>query len=191
MVVYKGGTSRDSGQSEAAETRLFQIRSNAAGDTRAVEVSFQDARECLNRRLWRDLEGSGDMQGLDTGYRIQYIALSLLLSFLSFQITLVKTFDPDNPESLDLNWTPVTLMKGSDTGDFTDSPTGTESNELCGENRDGCLQEPKHKNAHRVPWIYILVQDMSSYWIHQDPTWLKLQLDLTSCSLTVYQTTYY
>ena len=38
MVVYKGGTSRDGGQSAAAETRLFQVRSNSAGHTRAVEV---------------------------------------------------------------------------------------------------------------------------------------------------------
>nr|XP_061836872.1 gelsolin-like isoform X2 [Nerophis lumbriciformis] len=38
MVVYKGGTSRDGGQSAPAETRLFQVRSNSAGHTRAVEV---------------------------------------------------------------------------------------------------------------------------------------------------------
>lgn len=38
MVVYKGGTSREGGQTEPAETRLFQVRSNSAGNTRAVEV---------------------------------------------------------------------------------------------------------------------------------------------------------
>uniref|UniRef100_A0A3B4V509 Gelsolin n=1 Tax=Seriola dumerili TaxID=41447 RepID=A0A3B4V509_SERDU len=38
MVVYKGGTSREGGQSEAANTRLFQVRANPARDTRAVEV---------------------------------------------------------------------------------------------------------------------------------------------------------
>ncbi|XP_023814633.1 gelsolin isoform X2 [Oryzias latipes] len=38
MVVYKGGTSREGGQSEVADTRLFQVRANPAGDTRAVEV---------------------------------------------------------------------------------------------------------------------------------------------------------
>ncbi|XP_070759730.1 gelsolin-like [Enoplosus armatus] len=38
MVVYKGGTSREDGQSEVADTRLFQVRANPAGDTRAVEV---------------------------------------------------------------------------------------------------------------------------------------------------------
>ncbi|KAG2470044.1 GELS protein, partial [Polypterus senegalus] len=38
MVVYKGGTSRDGGQSPPAEIRLFQVRSNSAGFTRAVEV---------------------------------------------------------------------------------------------------------------------------------------------------------
>lgn len=39
MVVYKGGTSREGGQSKASAIRLFQVRSNAAGNTRAVEVS--------------------------------------------------------------------------------------------------------------------------------------------------------
>lgn len=39
MIVYKGGTSREGGQSAPAETRLFQVRSNSAGHTRAVEVS--------------------------------------------------------------------------------------------------------------------------------------------------------
>lgn len=38
LVVYKGGTSRENGQSEAADTRLFQIRANPAGNTRTVEV---------------------------------------------------------------------------------------------------------------------------------------------------------
>ncbi|XP_059192331.1 gelsolin-like isoform X2 [Centropristis striata] len=38
MVVYKGGTSRDGCQSEVADTRLFQVRANPAGDSRAVEV---------------------------------------------------------------------------------------------------------------------------------------------------------
>lgn len=39
MVVHKGGTSREGGQTAPAETRLFQVRSNSAGCTRAVEVS--------------------------------------------------------------------------------------------------------------------------------------------------------
>ncbi|TMS01608.1 Gelsolin [Larimichthys crocea] len=38
MVVYKGGTSRDGSQSQAEDTRLFQIQANPAGDCRAVEV---------------------------------------------------------------------------------------------------------------------------------------------------------
>lgn len=41
MIIYKGGTSREGGQTKAADVRLFQIRSNAAGDTRAVEVSLR------------------------------------------------------------------------------------------------------------------------------------------------------
>uniref|UniRef100_A0AAR2KIK5 Gelsolin n=1 Tax=Pygocentrus nattereri TaxID=42514 RepID=A0AAR2KIK5_PYGNA len=38
LVVYKGGTSREGGQTAFAPTRLFQVRSNSAGCTRAVEV---------------------------------------------------------------------------------------------------------------------------------------------------------
>uniref|UniRef100_A0A8C1B5D6 Gelsolin n=1 Tax=Cyprinus carpio carpio TaxID=630221 RepID=A0A8C1B5D6_CYPCA len=41
MVVHKGGTSREGGQTAPAETRLFQVRSNSAGCTRAVEVTFK------------------------------------------------------------------------------------------------------------------------------------------------------
>lgn len=44
MVVYKGGTSREDGQSKSAETRLFQVRANPAGDTRAVEVRSTSSR---------------------------------------------------------------------------------------------------------------------------------------------------
>ncbi|XP_063345196.1 gelsolin-like [Pelmatolapia mariae] len=44
LVVYKGGTSRENGQSEAADTRLFQIRANPAGNTRAVEVEPSSSR---------------------------------------------------------------------------------------------------------------------------------------------------
>uniref|UniRef100_A0A672P1L6 Gelsolin n=1 Tax=Sinocyclocheilus grahami TaxID=75366 RepID=A0A672P1L6_SINGR len=38
MVVHKGGTSRKGGQSQASAVRLFQMRANPAGHTRAVEV---------------------------------------------------------------------------------------------------------------------------------------------------------
>ncbi|XP_073322737.1 gelsolin-like [Pagrus major] len=38
MVVHKGGTSREGDQSEVADIRLFQVRANPAGDSRAVEV---------------------------------------------------------------------------------------------------------------------------------------------------------
>ncbi|XP_059849790.1 gelsolin a isoform X2 [Hypanus sabinus] len=38
LVVYKGGTSRDGGQSTPADNRLFQVRASSSGSTRAVEV---------------------------------------------------------------------------------------------------------------------------------------------------------
>uniref|UniRef100_A0A671U2D8 Gelsolin n=1 Tax=Sparus aurata TaxID=8175 RepID=A0A671U2D8_SPAAU len=46
MVVHKGGTSREGSQSEVADTRLFQVRANSAGDSRAVEVD--PSSSCLN-----------------------------------------------------------------------------------------------------------------------------------------------
>lgn len=44
MVVYKGGTSREGGLSEVADTRLFQVRANPAGDCRAVEVRVESGQ---------------------------------------------------------------------------------------------------------------------------------------------------
>nr|XP_033816660.1 gelsolin isoform X2 [Geotrypetes seraphini] len=38
LVVYRGGTSREGGQTEPAETRLFQVRASSSGYTRAVEL---------------------------------------------------------------------------------------------------------------------------------------------------------
>ncbi|XP_064583537.1 gelsolin isoform X1 [Zonotrichia leucophrys gambelii] len=38
LVVYKGGTSREGGQTAPAATRLFQVRSSTSGATRAVEL---------------------------------------------------------------------------------------------------------------------------------------------------------
>lgn len=39
MIIHTGGTSRKSGQSQAAGTRLFHIRQSSSHATRAVEVS--------------------------------------------------------------------------------------------------------------------------------------------------------
>ncbi|CAI9543799.1 unnamed protein product [Staurois parvus] len=38
LIVYKGGTSRESGQTADADIRLFQVRASSSGFTRAVEV---------------------------------------------------------------------------------------------------------------------------------------------------------
>lgn len=46
MVVHKGGTSREGGQSKASAVRLFQVRANPAGHSRAVEVS-QNVHSCF------------------------------------------------------------------------------------------------------------------------------------------------
>uniref|UniRef100_A0A8D0HU07 Gelsolin n=1 Tax=Sphenodon punctatus TaxID=8508 RepID=A0A8D0HU07_SPHPU len=38
LIVYKGGTSREGGQTASAATRLFQVRSSTSGSTRAIEL---------------------------------------------------------------------------------------------------------------------------------------------------------
>ncbi|XP_053552194.1 gelsolin isoform X2 [Bombina bombina] len=38
LVVYNGGTSREGGQTDAADARLFQVRASSSGFTRAVEL---------------------------------------------------------------------------------------------------------------------------------------------------------
>ncbi|XP_063000989.1 gelsolin isoform X2 [Elgaria multicarinata webbii] len=38
LIVYKGGTSREGGQTSPASTRLFQVRTSTSGSTRAIEV---------------------------------------------------------------------------------------------------------------------------------------------------------
>ncbi|XP_030063420.1 gelsolin isoform X1 [Microcaecilia unicolor] len=38
LVVYRGGTSREGGQTEPAEMRLFQVRASSSGCTRAIEL---------------------------------------------------------------------------------------------------------------------------------------------------------
>uniref|UniRef100_A0A8D3DJ21 Gelsolin n=1 Tax=Scophthalmus maximus TaxID=52904 RepID=A0A8D3DJ21_SCOMX len=61
MVVYKGGTSRDGGQSAPAESRLFQVRSNSAGHTRAVEVR-EKAESIPNTPPWCGTLGASDTE---------------------------------------------------------------------------------------------------------------------------------
>lgn len=39
MIIYKGGTSRDGGQTAPASIRLSQVRASSSGATRAVEVT--------------------------------------------------------------------------------------------------------------------------------------------------------
>ncbi|XP_042193391.1 gelsolin isoform X1 [Callorhinchus milii] len=38
MIIHQGGTSREGGQTDAPDTRLFQVRASSAGSTRAVEI---------------------------------------------------------------------------------------------------------------------------------------------------------
>ncbi|XP_040179968.1 gelsolin isoform X1 [Rana temporaria] len=41
MIVYKGGTSREGGQVQEADIRLFQVRASSSGYSRAVEVDVE------------------------------------------------------------------------------------------------------------------------------------------------------
>lgn len=50
MIIYKGGTSREGGQTAPASTRLFQVRASSSGATRAVEVTNTHTLD--PRRLW-------------------------------------------------------------------------------------------------------------------------------------------
>lgn len=61
LVVYKGGTSREGGQTAPAATRLFQVRSSTSGATRAVEVRGESALVLCVQPGWQHepLKGSG------------------------------------------------------------------------------------------------------------------------------------
>lgn len=50
MIIYKGGTSREGGQTAPASTRLFQVRASSSGATRAVEVTNTQTLD--PRRVW-------------------------------------------------------------------------------------------------------------------------------------------
>uniref|UniRef100_A0A4W3IS36 Gelsolin n=1 Tax=Callorhinchus milii TaxID=7868 RepID=A0A4W3IS36_CALMI len=55
MIIHQGGTSREGGQTDAPDTRLFQVRASSAGSTRAVEVTLVQIPDCP--APW-DLQGS-------------------------------------------------------------------------------------------------------------------------------------
>lgn len=88
MIIYKGGTSREGGQTAPASTRLFQVRASSSGATRAVEVI--DAQALGPRRhglpktsqacctdLWAQ-----DWEGLDAGLRSSILYLPALAARL-------------------------------------------------------------------------------------------------------------
>lgn len=102
MVVYKGGTSREGGQSAPADTRLFQVRSNSAGHTRAVEVRehpplntvLSSTRKKIVRILKTELlEKSSQGEGLHSYYftinQVKKAFTVFWLVFLFFSCHLV------------------------------------------------------------------------------------------------------
>lgn len=99
MVVYKGGTSREGGQSAPAETRLFQVRSNSAGHTRAVEVRHvhhvYTVRGFLTKHI-STLTGKLLQNSFQTKDS-QMTLSSLLLQILFFVIPTLETHIPQFP----------------------------------------------------------------------------------------------
>uniref|UniRef100_A0A9J7XCZ4 Gelsolin n=2 Tax=Cyprinus carpio TaxID=7962 RepID=A0A9J7XCZ4_CYPCA len=67
MVVHKGGTSREGGQSKASAIRLFQVRANPAGHTRAVEVSEKNGHVLNSNDAFVLVTASGSMLWLGHG----------------------------------------------------------------------------------------------------------------------------
>lgn len=64
MIIYKGGTSREGGQTTPASTRLFQVRASSSGATRAVEVRYRSPthrRPCPSCISW--LHGQNEVLG--------------------------------------------------------------------------------------------------------------------------------
>uniref|UniRef100_A0A2K5WSM4 Gelsolin n=1 Tax=Macaca fascicularis TaxID=9541 RepID=A0A2K5WSM4_MACFA len=58
MIIYKGGTSREGGQTAPASTRLFQVRANSAGATRAEKTGAQELLRVLRAQPVQVAEGS-------------------------------------------------------------------------------------------------------------------------------------
>lgn len=89
MIVYKGGTSREGGQSAPASTRLFQVRASSSGATRAVEVTNTQTLD--PRTVWppRNLQGlmGGPLDtGLGEGLRSHFLYLAAELYVLDFSL---------------------------------------------------------------------------------------------------------
>lgn len=68
MIIYKGGTSREGGQTAPASTRLFQVRASSSGATRAVEVTDTQAVDPGRAWLPQNLPGLPH-RSLGTGLR--------------------------------------------------------------------------------------------------------------------------
>ncbi|XP_035662029.1 advillin-like isoform X2 [Branchiostoma floridae] len=70
LIIYEGGTSREGGQSQAADTRLFQVRGTDETNTKAIEVPARSAslnsndvfvlQSPSNVHLWYGKGASGD-----------------------------------------------------------------------------------------------------------------------------------
>lgn len=101
MVVYKGGTSREGGQSAPAETRLFQVRSNSAGHTRAVEVRHVHHAHTVRGFLTKQIStlSGKPLQNSFQTKDSQLTLSSLLLQILFFVIPSLETHIPQFPRT--------------------------------------------------------------------------------------------
>ncbi|XP_039902567.1 gelsolin-like isoform X4 [Simochromis diagramma] len=114
LVVYKGGTSRENGQSEAADTRLFQIRANPAGNTRTVEV------DAVPGELTQDDLAPDDVMILDTWDQVfVWIGNEAQEEEKTRAVTSAERYIESDPANRDPRTPIVTVKQGFEPPTFT------------------------------------------------------------------------
>ncbi|XP_005749260.1 gelsolin-like isoform X2 [Pundamilia nyererei] len=114
LVVYKGGTSRENGQSEAADTRLFQIRANPAGNTRTVEVDE------VPGELTQDDLAPDDVMILDTWDQVfVWIGNEAQEEEKTRAVTSAERYIKSDPANRDPRTPIVTVKQGFEPPTFT------------------------------------------------------------------------
>ncbi|XP_076747357.1 gelsolin isoform X2 [Maylandia zebra] len=114
LVVYKGGTSRENGQSEAADTRLFQIRANPAGNTRTVEVDE------VPGELTQDDLAPDDVMILDTWDQVfVWIGNEAQEEEKTRAVTSAERYIESDPANRDPRTPIVTVKQGFEPPTFT------------------------------------------------------------------------
>ncbi|CAO2597765.1 Gsn [Lemmus lemmus] len=105
MIIYKGGTSRDGGQTTPASTRLFQVRASSSGATRAVEIE-----EVPGELMQEDL-ATDDVMLLDTWDQVfVWVGKDSQEEEKTEALTSAKRYIETDPANRDRR-TPITVVK--------------------------------------------------------------------------------